>query len=173
MKRKILMVGLVLALTLVLVSPVPALAAKPVGFNASGVITAIDEGNVFPAGNSGRWVVHERTIEGILSDGAITGEFELTYKANVTLATQAGNFHGRMVVNNGDYVINVNGKIEPLAFVPPYGLPMLSLSGHWNFTDGAHGNGNFNAWLVFIPDEYGHVDVIVASSINMAGKWKP
>ena len=101
MKRKILMVGLVLALTLTLVMPATALAAKPAEFTASGVIIDITTGEdviEFPAGNSGRWVVQERMIGGVLTEGDIGGGFTLTYKANVVLETQAGNFHGEMVV---------------------------------------------------------------------------
>ena len=165
MKKKIIILGLVLALALVLVAPTPALAAKPVGFEAYGVITSIDEGDVFPAGNSGRWVVQERTIEGELQDGAIPGDFVLTYKANVT-ADQAGNFHGEMVVNGGEYVIKVNGTSG-------IGALGLMLNGHWTLIEGAQGNGNFTAWIIPDIDEEGHIIGILASDITMTGQWKP
>jgi len=96
----------------------------------------------------------------------------MTYRANVELATQAGNLHGTL--ETGDYACKVNGKIEPLGFVemwPGVYLPKLTINGHWTFTNGARGNGDFEAWVIFIPDEYGHVATIVASSFVMDGKW--
>jgi len=191
MKRKILMVGLVLALTLVLVSPVPALAAKPVGFGAVCNIEIIDEGDPFAAGQSSRWVVPERTIYGTVS-GDIEGDFVLTYKANVA-ADQAGNFHGKMVVTDEDdsWTVKINGKSDGTVFqgwsdIPtgnpqmPY-LPILSITinGHWTLVDGARGNGTFeNAVIIFIgiPDEQGNIHigpVVPGSAINMTGQWKP
>ena len=191
MKRKILMVGLVLALALVLVAPAPVLAAKPATFEAVCSISAIDEGNPFAAGQSGRWVVPERTIIGTVT-GDIEGDFILTYRANVT-ADQEGNFHGEMAVTDADdsWTIKVNGKSEGTEFVGwseiptgnpqmPY-LPILSITinGHWTFVDGACGNGTFNdAVIIFIgvPDAEGkiHIGPIVpGSAIVMTGKWKP
>ncbi|HEY32418.1 MAG TPA: hypothetical protein G4O10_04870 [Dehalococcoidia bacterium] len=178
MKRKILLLGLVLTLILTMVMPATALAAKPPAPTiATGEITDITFGDVFPAGNSGRWIVQEREISGNIS-GALNGAFTMTYKANVVLVTQAGNFHGTFEADN--ITLNVNGKISPLELVPVevdpdvfVDLPMLSLSGHWNVIDGAKGNGNFDAYLVFIPDAQGHVGTIVASGIVMTGKWQP
>jgi hypothetical protein len=170
MKRKIILVGLVTALALVLVAPVPALAAKPAGFMAIGSLDTIDEGDPFAAGQSGRWVVPERTITGAIS-GAITGDFILTYRANVT-AEQAGNFHGEMVVNDGEYVIKVNGNSS--FGITPAGFPGLILSGHWTLIEGARGTGNFGAWLIPIMDEQKeHIIGIYASAIEMTGQWKP
>jgi len=82
MKGKILLIGLALALSLILSMPTPAFAAKPVEFSASGTISSISTGYVLPAGNSGRWVVHERELCGTIS-GDINGDFVLSYKANV------------------------------------------------------------------------------------------
>jgi hypothetical protein len=187
-KKKTILLGLVLAMALVMVAPGAALAAKPATFEAVCSISAIDEGDPFAAGQSGRWVVPERTIIGTVT-GDINGDFVLTYKANVA-ADQAGNFHGEMVVTNPDdsWTIKLNGKSGGTELVGwsdiptgnpqmPY-LPILSITinGHWTFVDGAQGNGTFNdAAIVFIgvPDEQGnmHIGPIVpGSAIVMSGK---
>jgi len=171
------MVGLVLALALGVVAPVPALAAKPVGFGASGVITDVSQGDIFPAGNSGRFVVQSREMVGNIS-GDISGDFVLTYKANVVIQDQSGNLHGKLTVTgeDGAWTVNVNGKSNPLEFVwvDHYGfLPKLSISGHWTFNSGAKGNGDFEAWLIFIPDAHGHIVDIIGSAFEMTSQWKP
>ena len=176
MKRRILFISLALVLMLMALAPATALAAKPQPFHATGVITGIEDtevgDNAFPAGNSGRWRVVDRQIAGELLSGDITGSFILTYKANVELATQAGNLHGTLETIAGTF--RVNGKIQPLEMVELYPgvyLPKLTISGHWNLAGSGPGQGNFDAWVIFIPDEYGHVVAIVASSFVMDGKW--
>lgn len=174
MKRRLLFVSLALVLMLMALAPT-ALAAKPQPFYAAGVITGIEDtvigDNAFPAGDSGRWRVVDRQIEGELLSGDITGSFLMTYKADVELVTQAGNLHGTL--ETGGYTFRVNGKIQPLEMVPsPLGvdLPKLTISGHWSLVAGSGpGQGNFDAWVIFIPDEYGHVVAIVASSFVMDG----
>ncbi len=175
MKKKLL-ISLALALLLTTLMPAAVSAAQPppklVDFNAVGDITYITGGDVLPAGKSGRWRVIERELGGELY-GDITGPYALTYKANVELATQAGNLHGTLTT--GQYSINVNGKIEPLSFYGwygPYPLYYLEINGNWTFTDGAQGNGDFIAYAVFIPDEYGHVLYILDSGFVMTGKWQ-
>ena len=177
MKRKPLLICLALAITLILATPATALAAKPVEFNASGTIESVSTGDVLPAGNSGRWVVHERELWGSLS-GNINGDFVLTYKATVD-ENQAGNLAGKLTVGQDSYVININGKSQPMDFVWSEVfntfLPRLSINGHWTFIRGAQGTGNFEAWFVFIPyiDEQGnvHVGQIVCSDLELTGKW--
>ncbi len=177
--KKRLLISLTLALLLTALMPATVSAAKPplkfVNFNASGVITYITGGNVLPAGDSGRWRVIERELGGQLS-GDINGAFTLNYKANVELATQAGNLQGILVAD--PYCIKVNGKIAPLEFYGWYvpgiiPLYYLEIEGNWVFKDGAQGNGDFTAWAIFIPTPDGHVAYIVASSFDMTGKWQP
>ncbi|MDO8635373.1 MAG: hypothetical protein Q7R34_03880 [Dehalococcoidia bacterium] len=167
MKRGFL-IGFVLFLTLAVLTPVPALAAKPVLFSAVGTITSISDGTVKPAGDSGRWVVVERELGGSLV-GDINGSFTMAYKANVELATQAGDLHGTLQV--GGNILNVNGKIG--VGVTPIGYPGLIINGHWNFTKGAEGEGDLTAWVIPITDEYGHVTFILASSFDLTGQWQP
>ena len=112
MNKRLLFISLALALVLTTLVPATALAAKPEPFEASGTITYISPGTVFPAGQSDRWVVVERELTGELS-GDISDDFTMTYKANVeSVVTQAGNLHGTLEA--GDYVLKVNGKIQPL-----------------------------------------------------------
>ena len=75
--------------------------------------------------DSGRWVVVEREIKGNFSGPNIVGPFAMDYKANVELATQAGNFRG--ILKAGEQVLNVNGTIDPLTFV----ASAFSLTGKW------------------------------------------
>ena len=180
MKRRLLLITLALVLMLMALAPATALAAKPQSFNAAGVIdeieaTVIGE-NVFPAGNSGRWRVVGREIGGELS-GDVNGRFSMTYKANIeSTETQAGSLHGTLDV--GEYSFKVNGKIRPLEIVdivwidPETYYPILKLTidGHWSLPGGP-GNGEFYGWVIFIPDENGHVAFIEASSFSMTGKW--
>ena len=174
LRKRILFIAVVLALVLSSVMPMTALAAKPVPFEAIGGITFITNGDVMPAGDSGRWRVIERAIYGSFGSGwDIDGDFTLTYKANVELATQAGNLHGTLEA--GSYVAKVNGTIEPLVWLgDPFASPaLLTINGHWTFIEGARGQGNFEAWAIVILNEYGHVIYIPNSSFSMTGKWQP
>jgi hypothetical protein len=170
MKKRLFVISLVVSM-LVFLMPAPALAKAPAGFSAGGVITAIDTGTVFPAGNSGRYVVASRSITGALA-GGITGDFVLNYKANVELATQAGSLQGNLQA--GTTVLKVNGSIEPLEFAGWWGegIPLyrLTINGRWTAIDGMKGNGDFSAWAVFIPTPEGHVFAIVDSGFDMTGK---
>lgn len=175
MKKKLLFLSLALVMVLAVLTPSAALAAKPQNFQATGYINYIEDtlvgDNAFPAGNSGRWRVIDREIGGVLS-GDVNGDFILTYKANVELETQAGNLHG--ILETGEYSFRINGKIQPLTIESsPLGfdLPVLTLSGHWTLIGKGSGQGSFEARVQFIPDKYGHVVMIVASSFIMDGKW--
>jgi len=174
MKMRALFSSIALALVLTALMPVATLAAKPVSFDTSGIVTQISPGTVFPAGESGRWIVVERELCGTFLSGNINGDFTMTYKANVKLSNQAGNLHGTL--KSGPYVLKLNGKIQPLEIVPtPLGidLPKLTITGHWTFTDGAQGNGNFDVWVIFIPTPEGHVGSIVASALSLTGNCQP
>jgi hypothetical protein len=175
--KKLLMLGVILAMVLTLILPSAAMAAKPASFYASGAIFGITPGTVDAAGNSGNWRVMEREITGTLfnmNDLPVRDNFSLTYKGVFELATQQGNFRGLMTSDEKSF--NVNGKVAPLESVlvnlPGYGLvnlPKLTISGNWNYADGDKGNGVFEAWLIFIPDG-GHVGSVVASSFVMKSK---
>lgn len=174
MKRGLVFISLALALVLATLMPGTALAAKPASFGASGIITYISPGTAVPAGESGRWVVVERELGGAFLSGDISGNFTMAYKANVELSTQAGNLHGTL--ETGSYILKMNGKIQPLEMVPtPLGidLPKLTINGRWTSIDGTQGQGNFEAWVIFIPTPEGHVGSIIASAFDLTGKWQP
>ena len=174
MKMRTLLTSLALALVLTALMPAATIAAKPGSFDTSGIVTQLSSGTVFPAGESGRWIVVERELSGTFLSGNIDGDFTMTYKANVELSTQAGNLHGALKA--GPYILKINGKIQPLEMVPtPLGidLPKLTITGHWTFTDGAQGRGHFDVWVIFIPTHEGHVESIVASALNLTGNWQP
>ena len=179
MKKKTLFISLISALVLVLITPILAFAKGPVDFNANGAIIALSTGDVVVAGNSGRWVVHERELLGILN-GDLNGNFTLTYKANVE-GNQAGNLTGKLTLSETPHTISLNGKSHPIELVwldtlNVY-LPQVSISGHWTFTKGTKGNGDFEAWFIFIPqvDDSGnvHIGQILVSSIQLTGKHQP
>ena len=180
MKIRVLLTSLFLALVLTAVTPIAALAAPPVNFSASGTITYISPSflsEIFPAGKSGRWVVHERELGGSIC-GDISGDFILAYRANVD-EKQAGSLTGTLTLDDSSCTMKVRGKSQPLEMVyfaalQNY-LPKLTLSGSWTSIKGAVGNGNFNAWFIFVPeiDANGnvHIGPIVGSSFELNGKW--
>jgi len=189
-KRHLLCISLVLTLLLTSLLPAPALAREKTDMSAFGNISYVSPGDTFPAGKSGRWVVAERELQGeFLSEDPIgqpmdiVGNFTMIYKANVEMETQAGNFHGTLSVD--PYALVVTGKSEPLIPVgwvywevaPGYWTWMpkmkLIISGRYTFTAGAHGNGNFNAEIVFVPTLDGHIDTVFPdeSQVSMSGKW--
>lgn len=188
MKRKILLLGLVLTLILTVVMPTTALAAKPVAFTANGTITAVTSGDVFPAGNSGRWVVDERQMFGVIT-GDIAGDFVLTYAANVDLETQAGSFHGTLEIDS--LLFKVRGKSQLIGpgfpgpiVETPYGpttteIRTLETAGGWTLTKGAKGTGDYYGLATVLiavggPLD-GHILYVVpgASGFTMTGQWQP
>lgn len=172
-KKKLFLISLALAMLLAVFTSPAVIAAKQVPFSANGTISAISPGDVSPAGSSGRWVVAERELDGMLS-GDINGEFTMTYKANVELETQAGTLKGTLEV--GSYILKVNGKIKPLEFVgwhnPHIPLYKLTICGGWDMIKGQQGTGDYEAWVIFIPTPEGHVGYVVDSAIDLTGKWQ-
>ena len=174
--KKGLLTGLVLVLLLTMLLPAaPALAAKPADMQAGGDITAISPGvvgeNVFAAGNSGRWRVTERYIAGEFTSGPFEGGLTIRYAANVD-ATQAGNFHGELIIGDDTCAGRINGRITP-EFDPSSGLPpQLNVSGHWTVNEGAHGSGVFEATIYFFPLDDHVVAVLPGSTFTMSGKLK-
>ena len=184
MKKRLLCLILVASLILSVVVPGTALAKKGGGFEefeANGVVTGIDPGIVKPAGESGRWIVSERRIEGLLW-GDVNGPFTMTYKANVDIETQAGTFHGELGV--GSLIFKVRGKSEPMqfqyAYLHPYfgmvAVNVMETNGSWTLIEGAHGNGDYHGSItveIALTGLYqGHIVGMPASSVTMTGKWK-
>ncbi|MDD5038501.1 MAG: hypothetical protein PHN78_04210 [Dehalococcoidales bacterium] len=181
MKRKGALVILALALALASLVPAMTVLAKPGSeVVAQGNITYVAPTElgemVYAAGDSGRWRVVDRAVGGIFNGPGIVGDFAFTYKANVA-ASQAGKLHGTL--NAAQYVINVNGTAEAATFFGyygPYPLYEIKLGGNWTVLDGAKGNGDFTANIVFIPSADGaHIAFIIPeySVITLTGSLVP
>jgi hypothetical protein len=172
--KKILVISMVLALVLVLMLPSVAMAAAPkTSFNASGVMSGIDDGQVKELGNSGKWLVTDRHIQGQFLSGDLgtSSAFTLTYGGVFKLADQSGELLGTLKANNDTFLIT--GKVAPYVITDMggYQLPKLNISGHWNSVKGIKANGDFAAWMIFVPTADGHVAYIAASSFIMNGKY--
>lgn len=130
------------------VSALAFAAGPPVPFSASGPILTIDTGEVKPAGQSGRFIVRDRHVTGILagSIGGATGvPFVMTYDFNVPIATQSGRVHARLIA--GVYEANVEMAssigLTPVPCDTPDGATCIATPGE-NFVPGLLLNGNMN-----------------------------
>jgi hypothetical protein len=175
--KRILAISLLLALVLSLIVPTAAFAAKaPVStsFSAYGEMQTIDNGNVRPLGNTGKWLVLDRHIQGQFVSGDLsTSPFKLTYGGIFDLATQAGNLVGTMQTASGTLL--VTGSVAPLTGVYSEEaggyLPLLSISGNWTGLWGIRASGTFQAYMIFVPTDDGHVKYIVDSAFVMTGNY--
>jgi len=180
MRRKIALVGLVLALVLTGVMPAAAVEAKGIkpvtGVVASGFITQIDPTtteNVVPLGKTQwGWKVTGRSVNGVFTGPEINDSFTFTYNAIVDL-TQAGTLWGKL--KTSDYTLDVFGKSGSAYFVGMYGeypLYGVDIKGTWSAAFGAVGGGEFTGSLVFIPSADGaHIAAIIPdySPITLTG----
>ena len=190
---------ILLGLALLVAFPTAVLAGgPPVPFSATGSIASIDEGNVIPAGDSGRWVVKDRAISGAFGGPDLWGPYSFSYGSNVPIVTQSGSFHGTL--SAGDYEANVLGKSElvgyGLAFLNPLDpaslvpFVVVSTEGKMTFTKGTQGVGTFSALIWAQIDSQGHIiDVLPAglpcvfadgslgstgpSYVAVSGQWQP
>ncbi len=183
--KKLWILGLVLALAVTLLLPSVAMAAGPDNFTAQGALTAIDNGNVNEL-SDGQWLVTERHIQGKFiksvqgKSNKINGDFTITYGGIFDLDTQAGNFKGKM--ESRSVALAINGSTQPLALADiavPDGLggtmiiklPKLTISGDWTGVQGLKAEGEFNAYIVFIPTPDNHVGTIVKSEFSIIGDY--
>jgi hypothetical protein len=206
LKRLFLVLPIVAVLVAALWVPATALAGGPVGRNGwellgiGGSVTYIDEGVVVGAGQSGRWVVANRTVTGEFDSGAWEGlGYSLTYGSNVPIATQSGSIHGTLDVGEGTYIAKVRGK-SSAAVIGLWLCPInaefvwapvlvLNVAGSWAFIDGTQGNGDFGATVYVALNPEGHIDHVLAesepyfdfegnlvpaskSTVEVSGKWK-
>lgn len=144
-------------------------------FYALGFATSGDTGEVDAAGNSGRYVVKDRTITGALLDptgGAFNGSFSFTFGTNVPIETQSGQIHGDGALN----LVQADGSIRTIATsvaatatnvghctqTSPVGDPgqnfllsyseQLEVTGNLTFTNGDQGHGDVTATVCFVRD---------------------
>jgi hypothetical protein len=174
--KKILLVGVILAMVLTLILPSAAMAAKPVDFYTAGTISDITPGTVSQIGHTDWWRVSERDITGVFAEGpeaSVSGAFTLTYQGKFKLSTQEGKFKGDLICEDSSF--KIDGNVDPLEFVPIGNnlyAPKLTISGDWKYQEGGKGKGEFSGWLIFNPTPDGHVDYVIASSFVMTGKIK-
>ncbi|HEV8309929.1 MAG TPA: hypothetical protein VGW35_19875 [Methylomirabilota bacterium] len=187
-KQLALALGLAVGL-LVTLSPGLARAAGPTPFSASGSFLAtecatvpwlIDEGAVTPAGESGRFVVKNRTVSGTLDGPDITGPFLLDFGTNVPIATQSGQIHAKLTFANPQTQASGSGSSNFIlgpAVVPP-GFPcdgqpkvvvVLGITGSLTFTGGGvQGNGDVEGtFTVAIDPATGHIVGLVPSGLPL------
>jgi hypothetical protein len=194
---------LALAIAGLLLTAVPADAARPVGFYAFGTVEDITQGDVSPAGASGRFVVKNRVVTGRLTLPAPIEQevdYSFTFGANVPLLTQAGQLHGTLTTAAGhEAKVRGTSALQPVPcgsvpgfpdfgipadfpFCIPSGIPGLDVlllvvvEGTYTFTAEITGNGAVNALLFVWPTEDFHIGGIVpgmASTIHLVGQWRP
>ncbi len=173
--KKLLSLGIILALALTIVAPIPVSAApRLVPFNASATIGEITTGTVSPL-HGDWWLVTDRDVIGTMC-GSISGDYTLTYRGVFQLQSQAGVLQGSLGVGNCE--MNVRAVTQPLelVYVPEYGieLPQLTISGTWVLQEGETGAGTINATAILLIDPFtGHVLAVVSSSVSLQGKWQP
>lgn len=173
MKKRVLCIGLVLALALTIIMPATVVAKGET--YAEGTISAITPGETRPAGNSGRWIVKERDIVIGFTSGELSGPYALRYHASVDTDDenlQAGNLQGKLhqvigsdpstgyPILDEEVVLNVTGTTSPAAGLGDAfnyellyegsglwisaKLYVIHIEGHWASSDGGVGSGTFN-----------------------------
>lgn len=180
--RKVLLAA---ALVLALAPGTVWAGGSPTPFAVTGPILTIDDGDVAAAGKSGRFVVKERHITGLLFGSVGYGEpFTFTFGTNVPLLTQSGQIHGTLTAGVYQAAVRASSQIGatpiPCAVAPPGSpcvdgfLPGLLIDGTFAFTGGVEGDGTATGWL--IPDidpATGHIVGVLAGAIELVGQWQP
>jgi hypothetical protein len=178
LRRSTRLLPVVAVLALVLV-PGLVSAGQPVPFSASGVYTlgapawSISEGDVKPAGKSGRFVVKNREVTGFLNAGSgavdLSGPFSLDFGDNVPLATQSGQIHGTFTFGDptaptATAAVHAGSQatgplvLSLLADGTPVAALALRVTGGFTFTAGSiQGNGSFTADVLVGLNADGHI----------------
>lgn len=156
-------------MTAVLPSGTALAGGKPAAFSTQGSITSIDEGQVKPAGGSGRFVVSARSVGGDLYGPDLVGAYTLNFGTNVPITTQSGQFHGTLSVAGG-YEAAVQGSTS--LGLTPIGYPGLLIDGTLTFTEGTQGHGQVSGWLIpNIDPNTGHIVGVLAGAVSVNGAW--
>ncbi len=176
--KKVLLLGIILALALTLIMPSVAMAAQPTAFSASGKFTSIDEGNVSIIGfDEGYQVpifqVQDRHIQGEFArsvkgeSNRVNGPFTITYDAVVN-GYQIGTFSGVLAAKSATFTVQgISYGITGFDASKGY---RVDLGGTWTGTHGIKGEGTFTAWFYFIPDGL-HIGSLTDSSFTMTGNY--
>ena len=191
MKKRLILSILVCAVLLLV--PSSALASEGAGRvpQSFSVTAGADNlwievpGDVVPAGNSGRWIIHDRTIVADLF-GGIDGTFTFVYHGIVeSTETQAGTMQGVVKISDAAIVgvceeIDISGVligrsngIEFAGWLVPNVVPLYTLSfgGKIVFQDGIQGVGELNASFTFVPTPEGHVALLVGGEVALEVQW--
>ena len=134
----------------------------------------IDQGDVKPAGKSGRFIVKDRTVTGTLTallPGSPEGRFSFTYGTNVPLLTQSGQIHGTLSINGGEIEAKVRATSE-LQGSTPEGLPIIGITGKLTFTSGARGAGDIQGVIIPVLDPVSlHIIGLAHGELGITGQW--
>ncbi len=135
----------------------------------------IDQGDVQPAGKSGRFVVKDRTVTGTLTavlPGSPEGRFSFTYGTNVPLLTQSGQIHGTLSIAGGEIEARVRARSSLLGYTEQ-GLPVIAISGRLTFTSGATGTGEIEGAIIPVLDPVGlHIIGMAQGELGIVGQWR-
>jgi len=135
----------------------------------------IDQGNVIPAGESGRFVVKDRTVTGTLAaliPGSPDGRFAFSYGTNVPLLTQSGQIHGTLSIDGGEIEASVRARSELQGFTDQ-GLPVIAITGKLTFTSGATGTGEIGGVIVPVLDPSTlHIIGLAYGELGIVGQWR-
>ena len=134
----------------------------------------IDQGDVTPAGNSGRFVVKDRTVTGALTaiiPGSPEGRFEFNFGTNVPLLTQSGQIHGILSIAGGEIEAKVSARSTLQGFTE-LGLPVIAISGKLTFTSGATGTGEIGGVIIPVLDPSTlHIVGLAYGELGIVGQW--
>ncbi|MGH8643296.1 MAG: hypothetical protein ACREX4_02110 [Gammaproteobacteria bacterium] len=186
-KWKIKKMGLLAGVLLALIPASASANGPPAAFAATGPILGIDEGDIAPAGSSGRFVVKDRTITGKLF-GSIGGDagidFAFTFGTNVPLMTQSGQLHGSLIAGLYEAKVHARSQIgvTPIECGFPDGVtciatpggnfvPGLLINGRLTLTAGTQGHGNVSSWVIPELDSEGHIIGVFAGHVTLTGQW--
>jgi len=133
----------------------------------------IDQGDVSPAGKSGRFVVKDRTVTGSLTallPGSPEGRFAFVYGTNVPLLTQSGQIHGTLSIDGGRIEARVTAT-SLLQGSTPEGLPIIGITGKLTFTSGARGTGEIQGVIIPVLDPLTlHIVGLAYGELGIAGE---
>ena len=135
----------------------------------------IDQGDVHPAGKSGRFVVKDRTVTGTLEavePGSPEGRFSFTFGTNVPLLTQSGQIHGILSIAGGEIEARVSARSSLLGY-SAQGLPVIAISGRLTFTSGATGTGEIEGVITPVLDPATlHIIGMAYGELGIVGQWR-
>lgn len=153
----------------------------------SGSFGFINDGNVTQIGDTGLYLVENRTAEGTLGDDEfpglesdIEGSFSMTYNAIIAIADQSGPLFGTMEFEDEEEdetytaFFHARSEGELISFDPEKGGSMeIDIIGHLQFIDNAWGRADFEGSVEVMLDKDGHIVGFGDSTLTIDGYWNP